>query len=53
MAHFFEIFFLKVSVDQPSQNLYIPIRNPQGGGADISSFSWEKSLVSEGNVRKI
>jgi hypothetical protein len=33
--------------------LYIPIRNPQGGGADISSFSGEKSLGSEGNIREI
>jgi len=31
--------FLKVLVDQFSQNMYIPIKNPQGGGADISSFS--------------
>jgi hypothetical protein len=42
-AHLFDSLFLKVSVDQFSQNLYIPIGNPQGGGADISSFSWEKS----------
>jgi hypothetical protein len=28
----------KVSVDQFSQNMYIPINNPQGGGVDISSF---------------
>jgi hypothetical protein len=25
--------------------MYIPINNPQGGGADISSFSGEKSLA--------
>jgi hypothetical protein len=34
--------FLKVSVDQFSQNRYIPIRNPQGGGVDTSSFSGKK-----------
>ncbi len=39
----FDPFFLKVSIDQLSQNLYIPIRNQQGGGPDISSFSWEKA----------
>jgi hypothetical protein len=44
-AHFFESFFLKVSVDQFSQSRYIPIRNPQGGGADISSFSGKKPGV--------
>jgi hypothetical protein len=33
--------------------MYIPIRNPQGGGADISSFSREKAWVSEGNFREI
>jgi hypothetical protein len=33
--------------------MYIPINNPQGGGADISSFSGGKSLGSEGNVREI
>ena len=33
--------FLKVSVEQLSQNLYIPINNPQGGG-DISPFSGKK-----------
>jgi hypothetical protein len=32
--------------------MHIPVNNPQGGGADISSFS-EKSLGSEGNVREI
>jgi hypothetical protein len=35
-AHFFDSFFLKVSVDQFPQNLYIPINNHSGGGADIS-----------------
>jgi hypothetical protein len=40
---FFDCFFLKVSVDQFSWNLYIRIRNPQGGGADISSFSGKKA----------
>jgi hypothetical protein len=33
---------MKVSVDQFSQNGYVPIRNPQGGGADISSFLGKK-----------
>jgi hypothetical protein len=33
--------------------MYIPSGNPQGGGADISSFSGEKSLGSEGNVGEI
>jgi hypothetical protein len=50
-AHFFDPSFLKVSVDQFSQNRYIRARNPQGGGADISSFSGEKSLGSEEKVR--
>jgi hypothetical protein len=49
-AHLFDPFFLKVSIDPLSQNRYIPIRNPQGGGKGISSFSGEKSLGSEGNV---
>jgi len=44
-AHLFDSFFLKVSVDQLSQNLYIPIRNPQGGGEDFSSFSGKKPGV--------
>jgi hypothetical protein len=44
-AHFFDSFFLKVSVDPFSQNRYIPIRNLQGGGADISSFSGKKPGV--------
>ena len=52
-AHFFDYSFLKVSVDQFSLNMYIPIRNPQGGGADISSFAGEKSLGSEANFREI
>jgi len=43
-AHFFDSFFLKVSVDQFSQNMYIPINNPQGGGAGISYFSGEQIL---------
>jgi hypothetical protein len=30
---------MKVSVDQFSQNMYIPINNPKGGGEDISSLS--------------
>jgi hypothetical protein len=42
-AHFFDSFLLKVSVDQLSQNLYIPIKNQQGGGEDVSSFSGEKA----------
>jgi hypothetical protein len=29
---FFDSFFLKVSVDQFSLSLYIPINNQQGGG---------------------
>jgi hypothetical protein len=33
--------------------MYIPINNLQGGGADISSFSWEKSRESEGYFREI
>jgi hypothetical protein len=33
--------------------MYIPINNPQGGGADVSSFSGEKSLGSEGDFREI
>jgi hypothetical protein len=33
--------------------MYIPINNPRGGGADISWFSGEKSLRSEGNFREI
>jgi hypothetical protein len=33
--------------------MYIPINNPQGGGAGISSFSVEKILGSEGNFREI
>jgi hypothetical protein len=37
-SHFFDYSFVKVSVDQFSENRYIPIRNQQGGGADISSF---------------
>jgi hypothetical protein len=41
-AHLFDSFFLKVSVDQCSQNLYIPVSNQQGGGADISSASGKK-----------
>jgi hypothetical protein len=41
-AHFVDSFFLKVSVDQLSQNLYVPIKNQQGGGVDISSFSWKE-----------
>jgi len=41
-AHFFDSFFLKVSVDQFLQSRYIPINDPQGGGADISSFSGNK-----------
>jgi hypothetical protein len=52
-AHFFESFFLKVSVDQFLQNRYIPINNPKGGGVDISSFSEGKSLGSPGNFREI
>ena len=32
MAHFFDSLFLRVSVDQFSQNRYIPIRDPKGGG---------------------
>jgi len=39
-AHF---FFLKVSVDQFLQNLYIPIKNQRGDGGDISSFSEKKA----------
>jgi hypothetical protein len=42
-ALFFNSFFLKVSVDLFSQNMYILINNPQGGSADISSFSGEKA----------
>ena len=41
-SHFFDSFFLKVSVGQFSQSRYIPIRNQQGGGADISSFPRKK-----------
>jgi hypothetical protein len=41
-AHFFNSFFLKVSVDQCSLSRYISTRNPQGGGADIFSFSGKK-----------
>jgi len=52
-AHFLDYSFLKVSVDQFSLNRYIPIRNQQGGVADISSFSGEKSLGSEENFREI
>jgi hypothetical protein len=33
--------------------MYIPINNPQGSGADISSFSGKKSLGPEGNFREI
>jgi hypothetical protein len=33
--------------------MYIPINNPQGGGEDISSFSWERRLGSEENFREI
>ena len=33
--------------------MYIPINNPQGGGVDISSFTREKDLGSEGNFREI
>jgi len=33
--------------------MYIPINNQQGGGVVISSFSGEKSLGPEGNVREI
>jgi hypothetical protein len=32
--------------------MYIPVRNPQGGGADFSSFSG-KNLGSKGNFREI
>ena len=41
---------LKVSVDQFSWNRCIPIENPQGGGADISSVP-EKKLGSEAFVK--
>jgi hypothetical protein len=56
--HLFDSSFLKVSVDQFSQNRYIPINNLQGGGADISSFGEDKAncsfiLVSEENIREI
>jgi hypothetical protein len=34
----------KVSVDQFSQNMYISTNNPQGGGADVSSFSAMKNI---------
>jgi hypothetical protein len=44
-AHFSDSFFLKVSVDQFPQNLYIPIRDPQDGGADISSFQAKKTEI--------
>jgi hypothetical protein len=44
-AHFFESLLLKVSIDQFSQNRYIPITNPQGGGADVYSFSGKKPGV--------
>jgi len=44
------LFFLKASIDQFSQNLYISIINQQssivnemGGGADSSSFPGEKA----------
>jgi hypothetical protein len=33
--------------------MYIPINNPRGGGADISSFSRKKGPWSEGNFREI
>jgi hypothetical protein len=33
--------------------MYIPINTPQGGDADISSFSGGKSLGSEGSFREI
>jgi len=52
-ARLFDSLFLKVSVDQLSHNLYIPIRNPQGGGVEISSFSGDKSLGSRGSSREI
>jgi hypothetical protein len=45
-AHFFDSFFLKVSVDQFSQSRYIPIGNPRGGGAGVSLFSAEKILIT-------
>jgi hypothetical protein len=51
--HFFDSFFPKVSVDQFSQNRYIPINNLQGGGPDTSSLSGKESLMSEGNLREI
>jgi hypothetical protein len=35
LVHSFNSFFPKVPVDQFSSNLYIPIKNPQGGGKDI------------------
>ena len=46
-AHFFDSFFLKVPIDLFSQNLYIPIKNQQGGGADISSFLRKKAWGQE------
>jgi hypothetical protein len=33
--------------------MYIPIKNPQGGGADISSFSGKKGLGAEENFLEI
>jgi hypothetical protein len=34
----------KVSVDQFSQNMYIPINNPQDGDESISPFSAMKNI---------
>jgi hypothetical protein len=51
-AHLFDPIFLKVSVDQFSLNMYIPINNPQGGGAKFLRLQ-EKSLGAEGNFREI
>jgi hypothetical protein len=36
---------LKVSVDQFSENLYIPVNDPSGDGFDISLFLWKKAEV--------
>jgi hypothetical protein len=51
-AHFFDPFFLKVSVDQFSKNRYIPISNAQGGGVGISSFSGKKAWSKKETVVK-
>jgi hypothetical protein len=52
-AHFFNSLFLKVSVDQFSQNRHIPIRNSHGGGTDTFSFSGRKAWSQQEILAKI